>query len=96
MACLPFAIRGPGDHFHDRRLRPAFVRTDRLGVELHENAGGGVAHQLLHDFDVFAVAFEQRGEGPSEGMPADVLGDAHVEVTEFAPEGVVFTPGKAM
>ena len=47
------------------------------GVKLCINVQGrrdvGVAHKLLHHFDVFPIGFEQRGVRVTEGMEADPL-----------------------
>jgi hypothetical protein len=42
-----------------------------LCINVHRRRDVGVAHQLLHHFDVFSIGFEQRRVRVTEGMEAD-------------------------
>jgi hypothetical protein len=63
------------NHFHHFRLRPPFLATDGMRVDVHGDVAVGMAHQRLHRLHILIILGKRRRKCVTKYVPTDVLGD---------------------
>src|ERR1700721_2875878 len=73
--CL-FLSLPSNDHAHDPVMCLALEFRNSLRIDVHRDRAISMSQELLYGLHIFAVCFEQRGEGVTKRVPADLARNA--------------------
>lgn len=77
MLCAQIFAHAGHNHLNNLALCGSLVRVHGLRVKVERDLAIGMPQKLLDGFYVFPVGLQRRAEGMAEGVPADVLVNAH-------------------